>query len=108
MIRLRRTLDRGRAHPILGPILLIVLALLLALVFLHAAHEGHDAAAEAGAFCLAILTILGPLVVERLRRTPPAIVVPARGDRGPPVSLSRRRVTQPDGAAPLLATPLRR
>ena len=108
MIWLRRTLDRGRAHPILGPILLIVLALLLALVFLHAAHEGHDAATEVGAFCLAILTILGPLIIERIRRTSPAIVVPVRGDRGPPVSLSRRRVTQPYGAASLLATPLRR
>jgi len=108
VIRLRRTLDRGRAHPILGPILLILLALLLALVFLHAAHEGHDAATEAGAFCLAILTILGPLLVDRMRRTRPSIVVPVRGDRGPPVSLSHRGVTQPDGAASLLATPLRR
>lgn len=108
MIRLRRTIERGRAHPIFGPILLIVLALLLAMVFLHAAHDGQDAATEVGAFCLAILTILGPLIIERIRRTSPAIVVPVRGDRGPPFSLSRRRVTQPYGAASLLATPLRR
>ena len=34
MIRLRRTLERGRRHPILGPIVLILLVLLLAMVML--------------------------------------------------------------------------
>lgn len=108
MIRLRRTLERGRAHPILGPILLIVLALLLAMVFLHAAHEGHNAATEAGVLCLAILTILGSLVLDGVRRSVPAAMVQARGDRGPPIALSRRRLERPPEPASTFVTPLRR
>ena len=108
MIRLRRTLERGCAQPILGPILLIVLVLLLALVFLHAAQEGHDAATELGAFCLAILTILGPIVLERMLRTAPATVVPVRGDRGPPRLRSLHSITPPSAPGLAFATPLRR
>ena len=47
-------LERGRAHPILGPVLLVLVVLLLAMVFVHAAHDGMDAAAEVGAICVAL------------------------------------------------------
>lgn len=108
VIRLRRTLERGRAHPILGPILLVVLALLLAMVFLHAAHEGHDAAAETSVLCLAMLTILGRILLERMRRDAPATVVEVRRDRGPPRVLGTRRLERPFDAAFTVVTPLRR
>jgi heme/copper-type cytochrome/quinol oxidase subunit 2 len=108
VIRLRRTLERGRAHPVIGPILLIVLALLLAMVFVHAAHDGHDAAVEVGAMCLAILTILGPILLELARRFPPATVMPQRGDRGPPSATTVRRLTRPPQTAFAFGTPLRR
>lgn len=107
MIRLRRTLERGRKHPVLGPILLIVLVLLLAMVFLHAAQEGHEAATEIGAFYLAILTILGPILLERMRRTPPAAVVQVRGDRSPPRHHLPCQLTRPAPPGTLVA-PLRR
>jgi hypothetical protein len=86
---------------------LIVLVLLLAMVFLHAASEGHDAATELGAFCLAVLTVLGPIVLHRVLRTAPATVVPVRGDRGPPWATSAPAPTLADPSF-ALATPLRR
>lgn len=59
MIRLRHGLERGRAHPILGPLLVIVIVLLLAMVFLHVAHEGMDAATALGEICLGLASALG-------------------------------------------------
>ena len=108
MIRLRRTLERGRAHPVFGPIVLLVLVLLLVLVSLHAALDGQAAATDVGALCLAVLTILGPLLIERIRRTRPSSVVAVRGDRGPPISIDLSSVLQPALGAPSFATPLRR
>lgn len=108
MIRLRRTLERGRAHPVLGPIVVLMLVLLLVLVSLHAVLDGQAAATEVGALCLVVLTILGPLVVERMRRTRGSILVAVRGDRGPPISIDVRSILQPAPGAPSFATPLRR
>jgi len=108
VIRLRRTLERIRAHPFLGPILLIVLVLLLSMLFLHAAHDGMDAAIEVGAICLGIATFLGLLLLDRLRHRPPEALIRVRGDRGPP------RLPDPSFARPTtiaaasLSLPLRR
>jgi hypothetical protein len=77
-------LERGRAHPVLGPILLIVLVLLLAMVFLHAAHDGNGAATEVGAICIAIVSSLGLLLLQRLRTHLSEPLIAVRGDRGPP------------------------
>ncbi len=108
MIRLRRTLERSRAHPILGPILLIVLVLLLSMLFLHAAHDGMDAAIEVGAICFGIATFLGLVLLERLRRRPPEALIRVRGDRGPP-SLPETYLQRPTTiAAASLSLPLRR
>jgi hydrogenase-4 membrane subunit HyfE len=84
LIRLRRTLERGRRHPILGPIVLILLVLLLAMVFMHAAHDEHGTAVEAGFFCLAIVTMLGPLVVWIARAVRRSAEIPVYLYRGPP------------------------
>ena len=76
--------ERGRAHPVFGPILLVVLVLLLAILFLHVAGEGWDAAI--GTICLGIATVLGLVLLERMRDHLLEPVISARGDRGPPRS----------------------
>lgn len=107
MIRLRRTLERGRKHPILGPILLIVLILVLVMVFLHTAHEGHDAGTEIVGFCLAILAIVGPILLARASKHPVAVVIAIRGDRGPP-RVGQIAVAVSQRAGPTFGIPLRR
>lgn len=77
-------LERGRAHPILGPLVLILLVLLLAMVFLHAAHDGDDGAAGIGGICIAIASFLGLLFVDGPRRGLPAPLAAGRRPRGPP------------------------
>src|SRR6266496_3263259 len=39
VIALRRTIERGVRHPLLGPLCLILLALLLAFTVVHGAHD---------------------------------------------------------------------
>lgn len=100
-------LERGRAHPVLGPILLIVLVLLLSLVFLHVAQDGN-AATGIGAICLAFATILGLPLLERGRGRLSEPLVSIRGDRGPP-SVSEWHMPRPAAiAAPSRSLPLRR
>lgn len=101
-------LERGRAHPILGPILLIVLVLVLAMVFVHTAHDGRDAATEVGSICFGIVTFLGLILVERLRRHAPAPLIAVRGDRGPPAHREPYIAQPAVSPAALLALPLRR
>jgi hypothetical protein len=83
VIRLRSLFERGRAHPVLGPLLLLALVFLLAMVFLHVVLEGVEAA-ELGAMCVAIASVLGLLLVYR----PPVHHVPqligTSNDRAPP------------------------
>ncbi len=108
MIRLRSMFERGRAHPILGPVLLIVLVLLLAMVFLHVVQEGVEAAMELGAMCIAIATVLGLLLTHRtlLRRVPE--LIGTSDSRGPPCR-TRLPLRAPGWSPPLAApTPLRR
>lgn len=42
MIRLRQSLDAGLGHPLLGPLLLLFLALILAFMFLHTVEDGLE------------------------------------------------------------------
>ena len=100
-------LERGRAHPVLGPALLILLVLLLAMVFLHVAHEGIDAAAGMGAMCVGIAAALGLLGTSRLRPSPSAELFSKPGDRAPPRT-SRDVPRRPTGVAVSLSIPLRR
>ena len=76
-------LERGLAHPVLGPVVLIALVLVLAMLFLHVAQDGN-AAAEVGAMCLALATVLGLPLLERLRSRLSESLISVRGDRGPP------------------------
>lgn len=107
MIRLRQSLERGRRHPLLGPILLLLLVLVLALTFLHVAQDGHEAAADLGAACLALVSFLGVLVAQRLRRSADGPRPALRAVRAPPLPGSRLRLAAVVPAASL-SLPLRR
>jgi len=108
VIELRRKLERTRAHPILGPIVLILFVLMLAMMFVHAAHDNHDMGTEVGAICLGIATFLGLLVLERLGGYAPKPLIAVRGDRGPP-GAAELAVARPASLTALpLSLPLRR
>jgi hypothetical protein len=108
VIRLRRLLTSGRAHPILGPFLLIMLVIVLALLLLHAMEDGFDAATDVEAFCLAIATFLGLLLLERVRRHAPAPVRLVASGRGPPRTSGTPPAAPISAAIGLLWIPLRR
>jgi hypothetical protein len=99
----------GRAHPILGPFLLIMLVIVLALLVLHVMEDGFDAATDVEAFCLAIATFLGPLLLQRVRRHAPAPISLVASDRGPPRKGGTPHAAPASSAAiGLLSIPLRR
>lgn len=77
-------LERGSAHPVLRPLVLILLVLILALTFVHASHDGWDNAIEMGVICYAFVAIVG--LVARAPRGSVSVVVRARWvpRRGPP------------------------
>jgi len=108
VIRLRDLLERGLAHPLLGPLLLLVLVLLLSMVFLHVAHEGMEAATALGELCLGIVTALGLVLAARVSLVRAQEAGTSPRDRGPP----RARVAPPGRERPdttaLLRIPLRR
>jgi hypothetical protein len=84
VIRIRSAIERGCAHPVFGPLVVLAVLVLLAFVFLHFAHEGLEVA-ELGAACLALATVLVVALVER--PTPPVRACPAVAThRGPPGS----------------------
>ena len=101
MIRLRLIFERGRAHPILGPIVIIVLVLLLTMVFLHVLHEGMEAVTEMGTVCIALASALGWLMMSRLSGRPPLIVIRERVGRSPP----QNRLVDCGGSIAFAATP---
>lgn len=85
VIGLRRTLERGRAHPILGPILLIVLVFVLAMLYLHAMEDGQGAATELGGICLGVITVVWLVITQLVRRRTLTVApVIQCGERGPP------------------------
>ena len=100
-------LERWRWHPVAGPIVLVALVLVMAMVFLHAAQDGHDAAADLGAACLGVVTVLALVLAEGLGRRPASPTVAVRGDRGPPRALSAV-AGPPRPAVSSLGFPLRR
>lgn len=100
-------LERGLAHPVLGPVLLVALVLVLAMLFLHVAEDGN-AAAEVGAMCLALATVLGLPLLERLRSGPSESLISVRGDRGPPAQAVTHTPQPAVAAAGPRSLPLRR
>lgn len=80
MIRLRALIDRGRRHPLLGPLLIVVLVLVFALMLLHEGQE--STAADLGPLCIGITLLLLRALVPRpatpeTARTPDAVAARA-------------------------------
>ena len=92
----------------LGPIVLVLLVLLLAMVCFHAAHDGWDGAAEMGAVCIGLVTILGAVVCERSRSLALRLVVSRSFARGPPRAFHVVLIGPPRQARLDLVLPLRR
>lgn len=84
MIRLRQTIERGMQHRWLGPLFVILFCLMLALLFLHAMHDGHDTGTEVGQFCLGLTIMFGLMVLIRLRWRVVVPIVLVRPGRAPP------------------------
>ena len=103
MIRLRELIDRGRRHPILGPVLIVVLALVIALMMLHERDESNGA--DFGVLCLGIMLLLIRAVMPR-PTTPETLSAPeATAARAPPCTSTRHIV--PAGHGGLRSLPLR-
>lgn len=108
MIRLRGILERGLAHPVLGPLVLIVLAVLLSMVFLHVADDGHGPLGELGAACVALTGVLGALLITRVFGVVGLAPGRALGDRGPPVAVLSCVAVATPGNSSARSSPLRR
>jgi hypothetical protein len=86
MIRLRQTIERGMRHRWLGPLVVILFCLMLALLFLHAMHDGHEASTDMGEFCLGLTIMFGVVVLIRLRWRVVVSLVAVRSGRAPPAA----------------------
>lgn len=104
MSGLRRQIERGLANPWLRPLLIVLLALLLAFVVLHAAHDGSATVTEMG-ICLGIVLALSAILVDLSRLPEPPRLIPVPSGRAPPQQWPL--VNEAPGSRPLLI-PLRR
>ena len=104
MIRLRASIDRGRRHPLLGPLLIVVLVLVIALMMLHEGQE--SAVADLGPLCIGITLLLLRGVIAR-PATPESVRTPdAVAARAPPRTMLHLLAVAGDAGARSL--PLRR
>lgn len=85
MIRLRASIDRGRRHPLLGPLLIVVFVLVIALMMLHEGQE--SAVTDLGPLCIGITLLLLRAVIAR-PATPESVRTPdALAARAPPSTM---------------------
>lgn len=103
MIRLRQSLDAAVRHPLLGPLLLLFLALVLAFVCLHVIEHGVEGVLIACVLLVAAGVRLA-VVVGRVCRAADAAPGPLR--RGPPARVVRWE-RPPPAARAAVALPLR-
>ena len=105
MIRLRQTIEQGMRRRFIGPLFVLLFCLMLALLFMHAAHDGHDVGTELGQFCLGLTIMFGLIVLIRLRWRVVVQLAVVRAGRAPPVVRFVPR--SPCAAFPGSAPPLR-
>ena len=89
VIELRRKIERAVAHPIWGPVVIIALAVLLGLVFLHVVADDAGFVADVGAICFGVVAMFAAIMCRRLRLDAPLFLVGLVEERGPP-RLGRR------------------
>ena len=104
MIQLRQAIQAGLKHPLLGPFVLLVFAVLLVFVGLHVVEHGIQGELFACVFAAAAL--VGLLTSPR-RGLPRVSVAVTTADRAPPRRFFGSVVAYAPAAA-LLSTPLRR
>ena len=102
MIRLRGHIERGLRHPLVGPLLLLVLAVLVVFMALHEMSEGLPG--DAAVACVAIVLILMSIVPLAVSRPVASRRAAKRPIRAPPVD---RRKLRPLDAHALHFVPLR-
>jgi hypothetical protein len=90
VIKLRRQIERGLRHPVVGPLLLLALAVLVAFMALHVTSESISGHAEL--ICAALALVL--LVALSGGESPQLAtrVVATNSSRGPPVASLRLRI----------------
>ena len=69
MIRLRQQIERGLRHPVIGPLLLLLLAVLVVFIALHETSEGVAGHVELICVALAMVLIAAVPLTEALRLT---------------------------------------
>ena len=90
MIRLHKLIERGRRHRVLGPVLIIVLVLVFALMMLHEGHESTGA--DLGVLCVGIMLLLLRAVFPPPTRLASALAPEDERGRAPPAKLACRLV----------------
>lgn len=99
MIRMRQQIDRGRRHPVLGPVLIILLVLMLAMTMLHEGNESTGA--DLSVLCIGIMLLLLRELVPR-PTTPATVLAPeALVARAPPSTFSLRILAASGGPGTL-------
>ena len=101
MIRLRKALDRGLRHRWLGPVCLILFVLLMALMFMHTAHDNEHSFTDIGEICLALTVMFAFIVIIRLGWPAVQRLVPVTVGRGPPVTARPITLAASPVAAPV-------
>lgn len=84
MIGLRRKIELAVAHPVWGPIVIITLAVLLGLVFVHVVFNDAGFVANLGAICFGVVTVLAAIPGRRFLLELPLLLVGLAEKRGPP------------------------
>lgn len=80
MIRLRQQIERGLRHPVVGPLLLLLLAVLVVFIALHETSESVAVHVELICVALAIVLLAAVPLVEALHvATRPLGTNPSRG-----------------------------
>lgn len=105
MIRLRQTIEQGMKRRWVGPLFVLLLCVMLALLFLHAVHDGHDVGTALGPFCIGLTIMFGLIVLIRLRWRVILERAVVRAGRAPPATPIR--TLSPCVAFPGSALPLR-
>lgn len=89
MIELRRKIELAVAHPVWGPVVIIALAVLLGLVFVHVVFDDVGFVADMGAICFGVVTVLAAILCRRFLLHLPLVLVGLVEKRGPPPSARR-------------------
>lgn len=105
MIRLRQSIERGLRHPVLGPLLLLLLGLVLAFMVFHAIEHGVEGQLFA---CVLFAAAALRLVVVVGRERPIRFDGRALTDRAPPRARALRLLRVTRQPTFLFALPLRR